>query len=365
MFEAFKIPISWTELFKRTGRATMEDDVMGLSAQLAYYFFLALFPAILFLLALASFFPLDNVVDQLVSGLRGVVPAEVVALLQQQIQNLSEQRSGGLLTLGVLGALWSSSAALVAVVGALNRAYDLEESRPWWKVRLTAMLLTIALAAFILVSFALVIVGPMLAEWIAARAGLGAVFEWTWKILQWPVVFFLVSTGIGLLYYFAPDAEQEWVWISPAALLATSLWLVASLGFRFYVVNFGEYNETYGAIGAVILLMLWFYLSGFAILVGAELSAEIERASPHAKVPDERAPGERKKIGVAAARAYEARRRRRPGGEALSEPGRFHGEGGVASAAGRHRPAWVEYLLAVPLAAYAIWARLRGRNVRN
>jgi membrane protein len=308
MFAAFDIPLSWGELLKRTAREANDDDCLGLAAQLAFYFFLALFPAVLFLLALASFFPLTNVVDDLTRILRPIAPAEVLRFLEDQLTRVSNANSGGLLTLGILGAVWSSSAAVVAIIGSLNRAYDIEEGRPWWKVRLTAIGLTIALAVFLLASFTLIVAGPRLAEYFASLWGFGALFEWAWKILQWPLAFVLVSTAIGLVYYFAPDAEQDWVWITPGAVLATLLWVFVSLGFKMYAANFGHYNATYGALGGVIVLMLWFYLSSLAILVGAELNAEIEHASPHGKDPGEKVPGERRKIGAAAARAYTARR---------------------------------------------------------
>jgi membrane protein len=307
MLAAFDVPLGWGELLKRTAKETSADDCLGLSAQLAYYFFLALFPAVLFVLALASFFPLSNFIDDAVRALRPIAPADVLTLLEDQLRRISNADSGGILTIGILGAIWSSSAAVVAIVGSLNRAYDIEEGRPWWKVRLTAMGLTIALAVLILTSFTLILAGPTLAERLAASFGFGGVFEWTWKIVQWPLAFLLVSTAVGLVYYFAPDAEQDWVWITPGAVLGTLLWFVASLAFKFYVGNFADYNATYGAVGGVIVMLLWFYISGLAILVGAELNAEIEHASPHGKAPGEKVPGQRKKIGAAAARAYKER----------------------------------------------------------
>jgi membrane protein len=142
--------------------------------------------------------------------------------------------------------------------------------------------------------------------------GLGAAFAMTWKVLQWPVVFALITLAIGLLNYFGPDAEQDWEWITPGAALATALWLVASLGFKFYVTSFADYNETYGSLGGVIVLMLWFYITGIAILVGAEMNAEIEHASPHGKDAGEKVPGEKKKLGAAAARAHEERKQAPP-----------------------------------------------------
>ena len=192
----------------------------------------------------------------------------------------------------------------MGLIDALNRAYDIEEGRPWWKVRLLALGLTLGLAAFILIAFALVLVGPTAAEYIARVTGLGPVFAWTWKILQWPVVLALVSIGAGLVYYFAPDAEQEWVWVTPGAILAAILWLAASLGFKFYVANFATYTETYGAIGGVMVLLLWFYLSGVVFLLGAELNAEIEHASPYGKAVGEKVPGAKRAIGALAYRRY-------------------------------------------------------------
>lgn len=307
MFEAFAIPVSWSEILKRTVRDSIDDDVMGLAAQLAYYFFLSLFPAVLFLLALASFFPLTDLSGNLTRMLAPVATPAVLEIIKDQLARLAQADSGGLLTFGAVAALWSSSAAIVAIVGAMNRAYDIEDTRPWWKVRLISIGLTLVLALFVLVSLTLILVGPTLAEHLARSLGLGAAFQWTWNVVQWPFALFLVSFGIGLVYYLAPDAEQDWVWVTPGALLATLLWLVASLGFKYYVANFTNYNAAYGTVGGVIVLMLWFYVSSLVLLAGAELNAEIEHLSPHGKEPGARVPGKRPVIGVRAARAYRER----------------------------------------------------------
>ena len=192
------VSLSWSELARRTWREVVDDDVLGLAAQLSYYFFLALFPAILFLLALASFFPLSNITDDVGRSLGPFVSPQVLELIQEQMRRLANNENGGLLTFGVAGALWSSSAALVSIVGALNRAYDIDEGRPWWKVRLVAIGLTLGVAVIVLVALSLVLVGPTLAEKLGQTTGWGAPFEWTWLVLQWPLVFVLVATGIGL-----------------------------------------------------------------------------------------------------------------------------------------------------------------------
>jgi membrane protein len=347
MFAAFDIPLSWTELVKRTVKETSADDCLGLAAQLAYYFFLALFPAVLFVLALASFFPLTNFIDEVVRVLRPIAPAEILVFLEEQLRRVSNADSGGILTIGILGAIWSSSAAVVAIIASLNRAYDIEEGRPWWKVRLTAIGLTIALAVLVLVSLSLIIAGPRIAEHFASSFGLGAAFEGT-------LAFFLVSTAVGFVYYFAPDAEQDWVWVTPGAVLGTLLWLVVSLALKFYVANFADYNATYGAVGGVIVLLLWFYISGLAILVGAEMNAEIEHASPWGKDPGEKVPGQKKKLGAAAARAYH--------GQAPARPAVAPRPVAAFQATPSSEDRKVGLAVGIPLLAARIWHRIRGRR---
>jgi membrane protein len=301
MLRALKVPVSWTDLATRTYREVLVDNCLGLAAELAYYFFLALFPALLFLVAIVSFIPVTGLLDAITSNLARVAPGEVLAIVQDQILNIAHEKNGGLLTLGMLGTIWSTSSGLNAIIDTLNQAYDIQEGRPWWKVKLIALGLTIALALFIVTSFALVLVGPTLAEKVAVWAHLGPAFAWSWKILQWPLVFALVTLGMALIYYYAPDAVQEWVWITPGSIFATTLWLIISLGFKFYVARFTSYNATYGAIGGVIVLMLWFYLSALAVLVGAELNAEIEHASPYGKDPGEKVAGEKEQMAAAGA----------------------------------------------------------------
>jgi len=351
MFKTFSIPITWSELVKRTIKETSEDDCLGLAAQLAYYLLLALVPAIVFLVALASFFPPDTVA-QLVGSLQTFAPGDVAQIVQEQLQRVASGQQGGLLTVGIGMALWSSSAAIVSVTDAMNRAYDIEEARPWWKVRLVAIALTIGLALFIITAVVLVMVGPTLAEQLASRLGLGTAFEWTWKILQWPIVIALVAVALALLNYFAPDAEQDWEWITPGAALSTVLWLLASLAFKLYLANFADYNATYGSLGGVIILMLWFYISALAVLVGSEMNAEIEHASPYGKDPGEKVPGERKKIGAAAARAYAERQHAsRP----VSQPR------AAVTPADQTAPGFAWYVAGFFV---FVWARLRGTSER-
>jgi len=311
MLAYFKVPLSWGQILRRTMKeAFFEDNCFGMAAQLAYYFFFALFPALLMLIALASYFPYHTLVNDLFATLGGFAPPEVLSIITDQIAKIAKGEQGGLFTLGMLTTIWSTSSAMTAIIDTLNAAYDIQEGRPWWKVRLTALSLTLGVAVFILLSFGLVLVGPTVAERLADRFYLGPAFEWGWKILQWPVIFALVSAAFAIVYYFAPDAEQDWVWLTPGSLFATTLWLLASLGFKYYVANLTNYTETYGAIGGVMILLLWFYISGLVILIGAEMNAEIEHASPYGKDVGEKVAGEKQKIGPARWRAWIARQRR-------------------------------------------------------
>jgi len=310
MLARLRVPLGWGDLLKRTFKEAFNDGVFDLAAQQAYYFFFALFPALLALISIASFFPIHNLTNEIVGTLGRVAPGDVVQIINEQISKISNDKAGGLLTFAFLVTLWSSSGAVVSMCTTLNAAYDITEGRPWWKVRLIAIGLTIGLAIFTLISMAMIVAGPGVARQFADMVGLGEVFVWTWSILRWPVIFVLIATAIALIYYFAPDAEQEFVWITPGSVLATVLWIGISYGFKTYVATMGNYTETYGLIGGVMVLLLWFYLSGIALLIGAELNAEIEHASPYGKDVGEKVPGEKKKIGAMAEEDYEKRKAR-------------------------------------------------------
>jgi membrane protein len=322
------------------------------------------------MIAIANVFAAD--VLQMLQGLGGFIPPAAMTLITEQLGKLTDGEQGGLLTIGMLTALWSSSAAMTAIIDTLNTAYDIEEGRPWWKVRLTAIALTIGLALFIIVSFGLIVAGPTLAERLADRLFLGAAFEWTWKILQWPLVFALVSSAMAIVYYYAPDAEQDWVWLTPGSIAATTLWLIASLGFKYYIATVGSY-ESYGVIGGVMVLMLWFYLSGLVILLGAEMNAEIEHASAYGKEPGEKVPGQKRKIGPALMRAWEARRRgiKPPAASDVKQTVKPPARAPVTTAAKPAAPAttggWSDWAIGAPVVmAQALWTLRSFKNrVKN
>lgn len=274
--------LGWKELAKRVWSEINEDDIFGRSAQLSYYFLLALFPLLLFVTALLGQFADagSELRESLLSLLGSVVPQEAGDLIHETIEQVEQGSGGGKISFGILATLWAASNGMTAICQTLNIAYEVEETRPWWKVRLVSLGLTVALSVLILSAITLTLFGGHIAEYIAASFSFGQVFTWAWKILQWPVVLLFVLVAFALIYYLAPDVrERRWHWVSPGAFVAVVLWLVVSFAFRTYLGYFNSYNATYGSLGAVIILMLWFYFTGAAILIGGEVNSEIELAT--------------------------------------------------------------------------------------
>jgi membrane protein len=286
------------ELARRVWAEFFSDEISDRAAALAYYFLFALFPALLFLTALLGLLPIAGLTDRLMAYVSQAMPGDAASVIQRTLQEIVAGASGGLLSIGVLGALWAGSNGMSSVMSALNAAYDVKETRPWWKTKALAITLTIGFSVFILSALVLLVFGPKIGELIAGRVGRGALFTRVWNIVSIPVVMTLVTIGVGIVYSLAPAVKQHWRWVTPGSVVAVVLWLAASLALRYYVANFANYNATYGSIGGVILLMLWLYLSGMAILVGAEVNAEIEHAAARRGAPDAKAAGEQDADGV-------------------------------------------------------------------
>ena len=284
--------LSAGELARRVWTEMGEDEITDRAAALAYYFLFALFPTLLFLTALLGIVAMPDLMDRLITYADQAMPADAASIVTRTLKEIRTGASGGLLSIGALAALWAASAGMASVMTALNAAYDVEDARPWWKRRLLSLVLTVGFAAFILSALVLIVFGPPLGELVAGRMGLGDIFRRAWHVLNVPVVMVLVLVGIALVYYLAPATKQRWQWVTPGSVVALVLWLAMSFALRFYVGHFANYGATYGSIGGVILLMLWLYLTGLALLVGAEINAEIEHAAAARGAVTAKAPGE-------------------------------------------------------------------------
>jgi membrane protein len=275
----FGRPSGCGAILRETGTELLEGRCFGWAASLAYYFFLAVFPALLFVVSLAGLLPVEHLLDRMVTMLSRVAPGDVVGIARQQFVQIARQPHVGVLTLSLVAALWSTSSGMTAIVDILNQTRRITERRPWWRVRLTAVTLTVALTAVTLIVFAMVIAGPAAAGYAAHWFALGPQFPRAWNIARWPLAFALVAAAIGCIYHFGPDVTDEWVWLTPGSVAAAGLWLLVSLALRTYVSHFADYQKTYGAIGGVMVALLWFYFTSLAILIGAQLDATIDRAT--------------------------------------------------------------------------------------
>ena len=289
------------QTLKATVQQFMRDDALGLAAQLAYYLILALFPFILVLFSLLGTFGTEQLASDLLGYFRRVMPEQIFDLIRTYMKPIlsGEKQAPGLLSFGVLFTIWSASGAFSALINALNRAYDVQETRPFWKVKGLAILLTLGLSVLVLAGVLLLVVGEPIGRTVADVFGLGSVFVFVWGIVRWPVAFLFLVLTVAFLYYFAPNAGQPFRWITPGGLIAVLLWVLASAAFSVYVNNFGSYNETYGSIGVVIVLLLYLYIASLTILFGATLNATLVRMKEEIsgqKILDAEPAGEKPEI---------------------------------------------------------------------
>ncbi|MFH0811059.1 MAG: YihY/virulence factor BrkB family protein [Pseudomonadota bacterium] len=280
IFEAFRLHgLNARELAWRLYHELDHDDALGMAGQLAYFASLSIFPFLLFLLSLIAYLPIPDLAGRLLAYMSEIVPAQAMQLVERIIIPVVAEQHGSLLTASGLFSLWTASSAVSALSGLMNRAYDVPETRSWFKRKPIALGLTLGLSVFIIIALALLVVGPRLAHTVADHVSLGSAFELAWLAAKWPVVFIIVSFALAVLYYALPNVDQRWHWMTPGSVVATFLWVGFSEGFAYYVRSFASYNKIYGSLGAVVVLMIWLYLSGLALIIGAELNAEIHKAA--------------------------------------------------------------------------------------
>jgi membrane protein len=273
---------SWGATLRRTVKEFQGDNLTDWAAALTYYALLALFPALIVLVALLGLFGGANTIDGIFRILRDAgASTDTVNAVRTPLEGVIASRggAGALFGFGLLGALWSASGYLGAFMRATNAIYGVEEGRPFWKLRplqvLVTLLGSLGLAAVLI---AIVVTGP-LAKGVGNEIGLGSTAVTVWNIAKWPVLIAVVLTMLATLYYIAPNVKPpKFRWISPGVIVAVLLWIVATVGFFFYVSNFGSYNKTYGTLGGLVILLLWLWITNLALLFGAEFDAELERS---------------------------------------------------------------------------------------
>ena len=271
----------------RTVKEFIDDEMSTYASALAYQMLFSLFPFILFLIALIGFLHLPDFFSWLRLQSELVLPPQALESVNPVIDQL-QQSKGGLVSIGIVIALWTASAGVRLMMNAMNAAYDVVEGRPLWKRLPLSIFYTIGIAGMLLAAAALMVLGPQFMSWLAGQVGLEEFVVTLWTILRWPVIILLLMVAVAVMYYVMPDVEQKFRFITPGSVLAVVVWIIASLGFAFYVKTFADYNAMYGSIGAIIVLLLYFYISAAVLLLGAEMNAVIEHMSAEGKDPGEK-----------------------------------------------------------------------------
>jgi membrane protein len=267
------------------------DDMLVYAAALSYQLFFSLFPFVIFLLALLGVLNLTSFFDWLIKQSQTVLPGQASGLVKNVVSQIRGQAAGGALSLGAILALWSASSAVRLAMHSLNVAYGVGDRAVWKKLPLS-ILYTVLLAVLLIAAAVMMLIGPQLAGWIAQQVGLGSVFATVWTWARIPVAVVLLVLVAALVYYLFPNTRQPFRVVTPGAVLAVIVWVLASLGFSWYVSNFASYNATYGALAAVIVLLFYFFISAAILLFGAELNSEVYRQAAESEDEGEKRTSE-------------------------------------------------------------------------
>lgn len=290
-----------TGIAKDTIAEVSDDDVSGLSAEMTYHAILALFPFLLFLAGLTSVidnvFSVGNLTERIVDKASNVMPEDATSLLRSFTGEVVNSQGEWAIVFGLAATLWAASSAMGSAMKALNRAYDVKETRGFIRRKIVAVALTVLFGSLLLLAAILISTGQFMAGGIGNALGWRQEFVTAWNWLTLPAALVLVTLAVGLLYALAPNTEHQWRWVTPGALLFVVGWVIASIGFTLYVSNFGAYNRTYGSLAAVIILLLWLYWTNMLLLIGGELNAVLARRND----PEYRAQNGRKRAGAGSA----------------------------------------------------------------
>jgi membrane protein len=253
------------------------NQPLDLAAQLAYFAVLAIFPFAMFLLTLVGYIPLHGLDRHILDAIYSVMPPEVARMLDSVLHEIVGKQRGWLLVSTLVFALWTASGGVSGLITALNRAYEVTETRPVWRVKLRALMVTLGGVIAIIVATVAMLIGPELVRRAWSFFGFGGAFDTLWAILRWPVAALALMTMVACMYYFLPNVKQKWRFITPGSTVAVVAWLLASFGFKVYVGHFSSYAKTYGALGGVVILLVWLYLSGLMLILGGEVNAILDR----------------------------------------------------------------------------------------
>jgi membrane protein len=284
----------------RTYGDVLRNHTLQMAAALSYYFVLSLFPSLIFLSAVVAYLPVPNLFEQALSMMSRFLPPDSMGLVRTVLGDVITPNRGTFLSFGILGTLWAASGGFSAAIEALNIAYDVKDDRPFWKTRPLAILLAFITGFLLLLALSVMIVGPKFGEWLAARVHLSHVFVLLWPYIHWTIAIGFTVLAVEALYFLAPNVRQRFLATLPGAVLAVGCWLGLSYLLGMYFRHFAHFNKTYGTLGAAIALMTWLYWTGFAMLLGAELNAELAKISKEGRIQEKQEPPPITRIGIVA-----------------------------------------------------------------
>ena len=284
----------------RTYADVLQNHTLQMAAALSYYFVVSFFPALIFLSAVVAYLPVPDLFNQVLALMARFLPTDSMGLVRRVLADVISPNKRTFLSFGILGTLWASSGGFAATIEALNIAYQVKDDRPFWKTRPLALALAFITGALLLIALSVMIVGPRFGEWLAGRVHLSGLFVLLWPYIHWTMAVGSTILAVEALYFLAPNVKQRFLATLPGAVLAVGCWIGMSYVLGVYFRHFGTFNKTYGTLGAAIALMVWLYWTGFVMLVGAELNAELAKMSGEDKLQPKREPPAITKIDPAA-----------------------------------------------------------------
>ena len=288
------------EALWRSGQDINKKHTLQMAAALAYYFVISLFPALILFSAILAYLPVHDLLNQTFVLIGGFIPKDTLNLVEKVLSSVVSPNRSTFLSFGILGTLWTASGGFSAMIEALNIAYEVEETRPFWRTRPLAVGLTIIIGVLLLIALAVMIVGPNFGQWLAARLHLSWMFAAVWPLVHWTVAVGFAVLSVEWLYFLAPNVKQRFWSTLPGALVSVGCWLALSYGLGVYFRSFANFDKTYGTLGAAIALMVWLYWTGFSVLLGAELNCQLAKESRKGKIPEKEAPQKITKLDLAA-----------------------------------------------------------------
>jgi membrane protein len=276
-----RVPVK--EFVRDLNQEISNDNVFNGAAALGFYLTLALFPALILIMTIIPYLPIERVDEAIMDMLGQALPAEAHEVVAGVVQEVTEERRGGLLSFSLLATLWAASTGMHAIMQQLNITYGVQEARSFIRARGTALVLSILFILLVIGAFSLIVLGGVMESWLESQFGFGGAILTLFSVLRWVIIVLALMLGFAMIYRYAPNVEQKFRFLTAGAVLGVVLLIAASLGFAFYVSNFGDYAATYGSLGAMIILMMWLYIAGLVILVGSEINVLIEHHSAQGK----------------------------------------------------------------------------------